>query len=150
MSRAKGAEPRPVGRPTAYSEEVANEILRRMGDGETLTAICSEEGMPARSTVSLWSIKDEPPGFSARYDRARMLQALAIGEDALDIADNTKEEANSRRVRVDTRKWFASKMHPSKFGDSTALRVSDPDGKPLVFTFKLDKANHDGDDAGGG
>lgn len=139
-----------TGRPSVYSEAVADEILRRMAEGETLSAICHEEGMPARSTVSLWAIKDEPVGFSDRYERARMLQALAIGEDAIDIADDRSDEANSRRVRVDTRKWFASKMHPAKFGDSAALKLSDPDGKPLVFTFKLDNANHDADDDGGG
>ena len=33
---------------TSYTTEVAAEICRRMGDGESLRAICRSPGMPAR------------------------------------------------------------------------------------------------------
>jgi len=112
------------GRPTIYDEKIAAEILHRMSEGETLTAICSEEGKPGRSTVCMWAINDNPPGFYDRYAKARELQALAIAEDALDISDDKSDDPASRRIRVDARKWFASKMNPAKFGDKSQVDLN--------------------------
>ena len=123
------ANKRPTGRPSAYTEELASAILLRMSHGETLTAICKGEDMPASSTVRLWAVDDKPKGFSARYARAREMQADAIAEDAVDIADDDPAaDAAKTRLKVDTRKWLASKINPAKFGersrvDTTAVNV---------------------------
>lgn len=116
VSKAKLAKPKIAHRPSAYDETAATEVLRRMSEGETLTAICREPGFPSASSMNLWAINDSPPGFSARYARARELQSLAIGESAINLADDCKDAVKAR-LQVDTRKWFASKMHPSKFGE---------------------------------
>ncbi len=123
------ANKRPTGRPSAYTEAIASAILLRMSHGETLTAICKGEDMPASSTVRLWAVDDKPAGFSARYARAREMQADAIAEDAVDIADgDPAADAAKTRLKVDTRKWLASKINPAKFGersrvDTTAVNV---------------------------
>ena len=136
------AEPRPAGRPSSYTEEIAAIVLGRMAAGETLTAICSTEGLPSAGAVKMWVIRDEPAGIRDRYAQAREFQADAIAEDALLIADNAPaEEAAKTRIRVDTRKWLASKINPAKFGDRTKVDLGDADGKPLKFTFALDNAN---------
>lgn len=118
--KAKEPEPRKRGRPSLYNEGLASEILRRMSEGETLIKICSEDGMPSKTTLLVWAINDLPPGFSARYARAREMQAVSIGEEALVLADDCTDPVKAR-LQVDTRKWFASKMHPSKFGDKSQI-----------------------------
>lgn len=41
----------------------------------------------------------------------------AIAEQTMEISDDLTEDANSRRVRIDTRKWLLSKLAPKKYGD---------------------------------
>jgi len=58
------------GRPTKYTQALADEICRRLADGETLLAICKDAHMPAESVVRGWA-SDTAREFSARYTRAR-------------------------------------------------------------------------------
>ena len=44
---------------------------------------------------------------------------------------SAKELANRDRLRVDTRKWVASKMKPKKYGDKVEL--SGPGGGPITI-----------------
>jgi hypothetical protein len=37
--------------------------------------------------------------------------------EIISIADDPTDDYNSRRVRVDARKWSASKLMPKKYGD---------------------------------
>ena len=75
------------GRPSAYSEEIAVEILSRMASGESVKAICDDEHMPARSTVMLW-VADDREGFSDRYAKACQARAHYWADELLDIADD--------------------------------------------------------------
>jgi len=62
-----------MGRPSSYTETFADEICRRIAEGETLKQICRDEDMPARSTVQKW-VLDDVQGFSGKYARAREIQ----------------------------------------------------------------------------
>lgn len=137
--RKRGGQPKV---PAEQLGAVVEDILARMAAGHTLSSICKTEGYPAAPTVRLWAIKDEPPGFAERYARARQLQADAIAEDALDIADECKDPIKAR-LQVDTRKWLASKINPAKFSDKQQLEHSGPNGGPVEFTFALDHAGRD-------
>jgi hypothetical protein len=44
----------------------------------------------------------------------------------LKIADDPRLEPNDRRVRLDTRKWLMSKLHPARYGDKVQV-AGDPD-----------------------
>jgi len=143
----KATEPRKRGGQPLYTPEMADEILRRLSNGETLRRICAEEGKPAASTVSMWAINDEPPGFAERYARARMLQADALAEEAAEISDHGSGDPVRDRLRVDTRKWLASKINPARFGDRQQLEHSGKVSTPVEFTFHLDRA---GDSDGNG
>ena len=99
-----------------YDEALATEILARMAAGDTLQTICSEPGMPASATVRYWAVIDEPAGFAARYAGARELQAGALFDKALATSEE-KGDAQLLRLRVDTLKWAAAKLHPRIYGD---------------------------------
>ena len=121
-----------------FSEAVADEICRRLADGESLNAICKTEGMPAESTVRSWAL-DNYCGFSAKYTRAREIGYDKLAEELLASSDTPQmgqvvtvkpdgtEEVKladmieHRRLRVDSRKWMLAKMLPKKYGDKLEL-----------------------------
>ncbi len=129
------------GRPEVYTEELAATILGRLSDGQSLKEICSDDDMPARSTVYKWIF--EKKDFSDRYDKAREIQAECLADDIVEIADdgtndwmqrNTGDgeaagwqvngEAIQRsRLRVDARKWVAARLLQGKYGDSLNVKA---------------------------
>lgn len=126
------------GRPTVYTPEVAEEICRRLAEGESLTRICRDEHLPAESTVRGWAL-DDREGFYAEYTRARQVQAHRMFDETLEIADfglnDTYEDEDGHtktdhdviarsKLRVDTRKWYLSKVLPKVYGDKTHLEHS--------------------------
>lgn len=125
------ANPKPMGRPSTYSADVAAAICARLSKGETLRSICRDPDMPEDSTVRTWAL-DDREGFYAHYTKARDLGLDAMADDLFDIADETgkdtltDKDGNDRpnsewitrsRLRVDTRKWYLSKLAPKRYGD---------------------------------
>lgn len=115
------------GRPTSRTPDLAEKILRRLEDGHSLLRICEPADMPSRSTVLRWTRADED--FRARYARAREDGLLLKAEEALDIAD-FGGDVNRDRLKVDTRKWYVSKLLPHVFGDRVAITGAE-DGAPI-------------------
>lgn len=120
-----------MARPTDYSQELAATICSKLADGESLKSICSADEMPDKATVYRWIIAHEE--FRDLYARAREDQADTLADEIIDIADQSNhdtivdEHGNERpdgewiarsRLRVDARKWVASKLKPKKYGDS--------------------------------
>lgn len=126
-----------LGRPTIYSDKIASEIVERMADGQSLRSICADAHMPARSTVIRWLTVNED--FSAQYAKAREEQAEALFEDLLDIADgkNGSEDVQRDRLRVDTRKWIASKIVPKKYGDKLTTEHTGEGGGPIITKIEI-------------
>jgi len=128
-----------TGRPPLYTEAIAEEICRRMSEGETLKQICRDEHMPDSRTVRGWVLEDRE-GFSPRYARARDMQLEAWAEEITEIAEDgsndwmeretksgrvitvVNEEAVQRsRLRIDSRRWLLSKLKPERYGDKLEL-----------------------------
>lgn len=123
----------PAGRPTDYSEELATIICAGIAEGKSLNKICKEDSMPCMLSVYRWLFKY--PEFSKNYTKAREDQAETLADDIVEISDNgtndwmeindpdnpgyrVNGEAIARsRLRVDARKWIASKLKPKKYGE---------------------------------
>lgn len=71
--------------------------------------------MPSAATVCRWQV--ERSEFAEQYARARAAQADTLADELLDIADDDAEDVNRSRLRVDARKWIASKLKPKSYGD---------------------------------
>lgn len=89
--------------------------------------------MPCMLSVYRWLFKY--PEFSKNYTKAREDQAETLADDIVEISDNgtndwmeinnpdnpgyrVNGEAIARsRLRVDARKWIASKLKPKKYGE---------------------------------
>jgi len=118
----------PAGRPSDYTQELADEICSQLAEGISLRTVCKPDDMPNKGTVFRWLRTQE--GFSDQYAKAKADSADALLEDMLHIADDDKEDVQRSRLRVDVRKWAASKLKPKKYGDKLELG-SDPE-RPLI------------------
>lgn len=108
-------------------------ICRELADGLSLKAICDADDMPSRETVYQWLHDDK--AFSDSYARAREEQADHYADDIIEIAD-TEPDPQKARVRIDARKWVASKLKPGKYGDKVTVG-GDPDN-PVHHKVELD------------
>lgn len=129
-----------MGRQGEYTEEVGLKICEKiatsnMGLHRLHKAFPND--FPAPSMIMRWlNNPDEKYNlFREQYARAREEQAEFLAEEMIEIADDSsqddleidtpkgkqtienKEWTNRSRLRVDTRKWIASKLKPKKFGD---------------------------------
>jgi hypothetical protein len=141
-------------RPKIYTPELGRAVCNRIAtSSRSMGRMCREEGMPALHTIFEWF--DTQPEFLQSYARAREMQADYLAEECLDIADEqhigektttsmkeglkiTREDMlGHRNLRIDTRKWFAAKMRPRKYGLTKVEVAGDPD-HPLGAGFDAD------------
>ena len=105
-----------IGRPSIYTQELADEICQRLSEGESIRSITRDVHMPDRATVAYWAVHNET--FSRQYARAREDLADHYFDETLAIADSaTPEGERVARLKVDTRKWVVARMAPWKYGD---------------------------------
>lgn len=143
---------RKVGRPSDYSTDLAERICSLLAEGISLRTVCLADDMPDKSTVFKWlRIYKE---FADQYAHAKEEAADAFVEEMLDIADdgsndwmevhkgdnvgwNENGEAIGRsRLRLDTRKWIASKLKAKKYGDKVSTELTGANGGALVITWQ--------------
>lgn len=130
-----------MGRPTDYTEELADLVCDKLADGESMRTVCKPDDMPDKSTVFRWIRKHE--GFRDQYTRAKEESADSLVEEILDISDDATndwmeinneegeikgyklngENINRSRLRVDSRKWIASKLKPKKYGEKIEQKI---------------------------
>lgn len=113
-----------TGRPTKYNEEIANDILNKIStSSKGLASICKKLKIDP-STVYRWIENDEV--FRNKYTRAREDQADYLADEMLKIADDRAGDDTAfvginrihrDKLRLETRKWIASKLKPKKYGD---------------------------------
>lgn len=113
-----------MGRGLEFKQEIADAICELIADGKSLRSICRQDEMPTTSTVCKWL--SLVPSFAEQYTRAREMQADALADEITDIADEVTGDPQRDRLRVEARKWVASKLKPRKYGDKQ-LVGSDPD-----------------------
>jgi hypothetical protein len=130
------------GRPSEYTQTIADEICARLACGESLRTVCKDEHLPCTSTIFSWF--RVYPEFLQQYTRAKEESADAMAEEVIDIADNATNDYMERldkdgqaaswafngehvqrsRLRVDTRKWLMAKMKPKKYGEKVDAQIS--------------------------
>jgi hypothetical protein len=119
-----------TGRPSGYSQALANEICERLANSNGgLAEICRQPGMPNDATVYRWL--NEHAEFRDLYAHARERLADRWHAETVAIADQATD-ANLARLRVDARKWAASKLAPRKYGDRVVQEHVGKDGGPIV------------------
>lgn len=145
MTKKKNPEDlKKVGRPTLYTEELAERICELVATHDMglrgLTALYPD--LPDKSNINKW--RRNIPEFRVKYAQAKCQQLEFMTEDILDIADDgvndwieifdkdgesigwrvNGEHIQRSRVRIDTRKWLASKLAPKMYGDVLSPEVN--------------------------
>jgi hypothetical protein len=150
---------RQVGRQsraeTAYAPETAELVLDELVSGRTLQDICADPDMPSVASVGRW-VRDDREGFAARYRDAREVGYQIIGDQALRIVDDRRNDwiiwrredgtmarmldpqrVNRALARVQTRRWLLSKMLPKQFGDRPDLYARQEANSDMAEFMKL-------------
>jgi tyrosyl-tRNA synthetase len=112
--------------------------------------------MPPPSTVIKW-VHADWDGFGKQYAEAREAQAHALADDLLEIADDGRndwmakndgenaayelngEHVQRSRLRLDTRKWLASKILPKVYGEKITQEVTTENVHRLIGDAPIDK-----------
>lgn len=117
----------------SFDQAVADEICERIASGQSLRKICGadrDDFIPGQTTVFKWLSENE--AFAKQYAHARELQAEHFVDEIIEIADSPNatvgpdgqpilSDPQRDRLRIDARKWFASKVVPKKYGDKIDL-----------------------------
>ena len=137
-----------AGRPSTYTQDIAERLCAQLAQGMSMHRACEPDDMPSKRSVFNWLRTNKE--FLHQYENAKAEAADFLAEEMIEIADDgtndymTKknndgteyEVANTEhiqrsRLRIDARKWIASKLKPKKYGDKTAMEHSGPDGGPI-------------------
>jgi hypothetical protein len=143
-SGAKAPEKRPPGRPSSFTQALADEICERIAEGETLRQICRDPRMPHWTTVYDWKANDK--AFSLRFAHARELGFDAIAQECFAIADDTDndtlfgengERANTEwisrsKLRIETRLKLLAKWDPKRYGERVDVNHGGQKDNPIV------------------
>lgn len=125
-----------AGRPSIYTPELVDLICKKIATSTIgLNRLCAENPeLPDQTTINEWRFSK--PEFSLQYTKAKQIQSELLAEECLDIADDSSydikytkdgeeccntEFVQRSRVRIDTRKWLASKLAPKIYGDKQVI-----------------------------
>lgn len=103
---------------------------------------------PAERTIRGWMIENE--AFAAQYARAKEDQVEKLVDQIIEISDDDsldiaftedgkqyvdQQHIQRSKLRVDSRKWIASKLKPKKYGDKIEQTLQNPDGSALTINI---------------
>ncbi|WP_131795487.1 hypothetical protein [Fluoribacter gormanii] len=120
------------GRPTRYSAAMGEEICDAIASSSKGTKRLCEDNShwPCQDTLFTWLKKY--PEFSEQYAQAKIYQIELLVDEILEISDDASQDQyvnelgvlvpnppaiNRARLKVDTRKWLASKLVPKVYGN---------------------------------
>lgn len=146
-----------IGRPTDYTPELSDIICSQLADGLSMRTVCKPDSMPNKATVFNWLRTNE--AFNDQYVKAKAESADSLTDEILDIADNCNndwmenegdstgyklngEAVQRSRLRIDSRKWLASKLKPKKYGDKIQQEITAPEGVVFNMQFGSESNNN--------
>lgn len=148
----KTARGKNIGRPLEYTKEMGDHICELIASQACgLLKLCRlHPELPAKDTINRWRYR--LPEFRCQYAMAKIEQADMLAEECLEIADDdsndikvdedgnktfNSEFAARSRLRIDTRKWLASKLLPKQYGPSVDDKNNITDKK--IVEMLIDK-----------
>ncbi len=157
--KPKAKPPKKTGRPSKYSDKLANAICKAIStSSKGLVLLCKEnESFPNVRSVYDWLNDEKYKDFLHNYARAREEQADFLADEIIAIADDGNDDTEQRytasgepydvenkewtsrsKLRVYARQWKASKLAPKKYGDKLDVTSGGDklaNSKPAVITL---------------
>lgn len=120
----------------AIDYQRAREVIERVRKTGALQPAVDELRM-SRNTFLGWLEQDQD--LADDYARAKRQGIDALVEDTLRIADEPPPLSQfgtvdsgavaDKKVRIETRRWFAERLEPRKYGVKSAVDLTNSDGK---------------------
>jgi hypothetical protein len=118
---------------TKYNaDEIWPAIFEKISTGRSLASVLREPGMMSYELAKLHL--RSYPHIKARYYEATRERAESLAEEIEQIADEPIPEhldgpsksawIQRQRLRVDSKKWIASKLLPERFGDKIEVTAA--------------------------
>ena len=121
-----------------YNAGIAMKLCAELMKKRSLASVCKDPGMPSTATVCAWLANPKFEEFQREYYKARRVAAELYIDEIFEIADDTEhdwkptfnkagdikgwkpdnEAIQRSRVKIDIRKWYASKMIPRMYGEN--------------------------------
>ena len=116
-----------LGRPTDYDPAIAAKFCRVISQEPlSVEAICKKypDEFPHQSCIFGWIV--DHPEFEDMYRSAKRHQMHLFVEQIIDISDDDEGfvdqvKIQHSKLRIDTRKWVASKLAPRIYGDTPKI-----------------------------
>ena len=138
------------GVPTIKPPELLEAICAGISLGRSARAMCVEAGISQRV---LWNWLASDAELMKQYLRAKELCVDAYAEEIIEISDDgsrdtytdekgkeviDREVIARSQLRIDARKWYASRLAPKKYGDKlSTTRDGNDTGKPTVHRVEI-------------
>lgn len=100
-----------MGRPSLFTDELAASICERIAEGERLTDICKEPGMPNRRTVWRWTT--EKPDFRDELARATEAATHGLVDELVAVCRTPSVDsvaAADKRTLTENFRWIAARL----------------------------------------
>ena len=151
----KKKTPRKPGRPSRYTNKLADKICKMIAEGQSVRSICAKKDMISMQTFFRWLRENEK--FREQYARACEERSYMHAEEIIEIADDATndymeqhdesdeltgyklngENIQRSRLRIDTRKWLMSKLNPKVYGDKLDMTTN---GNDIGVTLSASQA----------
>ncbi len=116
--------------PSVFRPELVVEIVERIAEGETLSAICKGDGMPTPGTFRKWALARKEVWEALQA--ARELKADSLFDEAMDLAREIRADpGTAQRVRaydvsMSHLRWAAGKLNPQRYSDRSQIIFTVP------------------------
>jgi hypothetical protein len=107
-------------------------VLERIANGQSLASALRGPGMPSYALAK--KHLREVPGLREAYEQANEDRAALLAEELIELADTPIPEdldpvsrsawVQHLRIRLDTRKWIASRVYRQVYGDKLDLSMN--------------------------
>ncbi len=138
------------GRPTRFSDRLADRICTLIADGASMNDLNRVPGVPSPATIYRWMARDSD--FRRDYAAMCALRADILADQVVTIADGALDDdwdttpggmsdaealvcLNRAKLRIAAIKWRVGAMAPRKYGRKPA--DDDPATRPISFEDAL-------------
>lgn len=150
IAKAAAAPKKKPVSPLYSDPNSINVFCEYIAQGGHMAGFCKENGV-RYSNWTKWIHSDADR--AVMYARAREERADVLADEIVSISDETKvekvkdEDGNEvdlkldatavarNRLRIDARKWVASKLKPRIYGEKITNEITGQGGGPVQFTF---------------
>lgn len=118
----------PAGRPSDYTEALADEFSNRVSEGRSLASVCADDDMPSQQTVYRWM--REKPEFREKIAFSREERKENTRHKLMSMADRVLEDASLDPQRVNAAAHALAKAE-ALMAPKQRVELTGRDGGPI-------------------